>query len=120
MLFERCHTKARMRSIKRHIKYFNFRSKVQLNHPYIVDAYWVIENKLLVCLDMLTPCRGGQCFHNRSGPHAHGQHLGSWGWLFDDEIDDALSFELSVCDKDSKEYSVAHPIVRHIVLYFPS
>ena len=33
MLFERCHSKNRKRFIKQHIKYFNFRSKVQLNHP---------------------------------------------------------------------------------------
>ena len=28
-----CHTKIRKRSINQHIKYFNFRSKVQLDHP---------------------------------------------------------------------------------------
>ena len=33
MLFERCHTKNRKRSVKQHIKYFNFRSKVLLDHP---------------------------------------------------------------------------------------
>ena len=33
MLFERCHTKNRKGSIKQHIQYFNFRSKVQLDHP---------------------------------------------------------------------------------------
>ena len=33
MLFERCHTKNRMRSIKQHIKYFHFLSKIQLDHP---------------------------------------------------------------------------------------
>ena len=33
MLFERCHTKNRKRSIKQHIKYFSFRSCVQLDHP---------------------------------------------------------------------------------------
>ena len=32
MLFER-HTKNRKRSLKQHIKYFNFRSKIQLDHP---------------------------------------------------------------------------------------
>ena len=37
MLFERRHTENRMRSIKQHIKYFNSRSKVQLDHP--VDTY---------------------------------------------------------------------------------
>ena len=30
-MFVRCHTKNRMRSIKQHINYFNFRSKVQLD-----------------------------------------------------------------------------------------
>ena len=33
MLFERCHTKNRVRSLKQHIKYFNFRGNVQLDHP---------------------------------------------------------------------------------------
>ena len=33
MQFERCHTRNRKRSIKQHIKYFNFRSQVQLDHP---------------------------------------------------------------------------------------
>ena len=32
MLFERSRTKNRKKSIKQHRKYFNFRSKVQLNH----------------------------------------------------------------------------------------
>ena len=42
MLFERCHTKNGKRSIKQHIKYFNFRGKVQLDHP--------VELTLEVCL----------------------------------------------------------------------
>ena len=33
MLFGRCHTKNQKRSLKRHIKHFNFRSKIQLDHP---------------------------------------------------------------------------------------
>ena len=33
MLFERCHNKLRKRSLKQHIKYFNFRSNIQLDHP---------------------------------------------------------------------------------------
>ena len=33
LLFERCLTKFRKRSIKQHIKYFNFRSLVQLERP---------------------------------------------------------------------------------------
>ena len=33
MLSEGCHTKNRKRSSKQHIKYFNFRSKIQLDNP---------------------------------------------------------------------------------------
>ena len=33
MLSERCHTKDRKSSIKQHIRYFNFRSKIHLDHP---------------------------------------------------------------------------------------
>ena len=33
MLFERCHTKDRKRSLKQHIRYFNFRNKTHLDHP---------------------------------------------------------------------------------------
>ena len=33
MLFEGCYTKYRKISLKYHIKYLNFRSKIQLNHP---------------------------------------------------------------------------------------
>ena len=33
MLFERCPTKYRKRSIKQHITYFNFRSNIQSDHP---------------------------------------------------------------------------------------
>ena len=33
MLFERCHSENRERSLKEHIKYFYFRSKIQLGHP---------------------------------------------------------------------------------------
>ena len=33
MLFEKCRTKNRKRSIKQHMNYFNFRSKIQLDHP---------------------------------------------------------------------------------------
>ena len=33
MLFERCHTKNRKIALKHHIRYFNFRSKFQLDHP---------------------------------------------------------------------------------------
>ena len=32
-LFERCDTKNRKQSLKHHIKYFNFRSQIQLDHP---------------------------------------------------------------------------------------
>ena len=37
MLFERCHTINRKISIKQHPKYFNFRSKIQLDHT-VQDA----------------------------------------------------------------------------------
>ena len=33
MLFERYHTENRKKSLKQRIKYFNFRSKIHLNHP---------------------------------------------------------------------------------------
>ena len=33
MLFERCHTRNRKRSLKQNKEYFNFRSKIQLDHP---------------------------------------------------------------------------------------
>ena len=33
MLFERCHTKNRKRSIKKNMKYFHFRCQVQLDQP---------------------------------------------------------------------------------------
>ena len=35
MLFERFHTKNIKRSLKQHIKYFNFRSKAELDHPVL-------------------------------------------------------------------------------------
>ena len=34
-MFERCQTKNLKRSLKQHIKYFNFRSKVQLDRPVL-------------------------------------------------------------------------------------
>ena len=33
MLFERCHSKNSVKSIKQHIKYFNLRSKMQPDPP---------------------------------------------------------------------------------------
>ena len=33
MLFERCYTENRKRSLKHYMKYFDFRSKIQLDHP---------------------------------------------------------------------------------------
>ena len=33
MMFDRCHTKNVKRFLKQHIKYFNFRSKIQLDQP---------------------------------------------------------------------------------------
>ena len=40
-MFERWHTKNRKRDLKQHIKYFNFRSKILLDHPiksYALDV----------------------------------------------------------------------------------
>ena len=39
-MFERCHTKHRNISIKQHIKYFNFRSKIQFDHPVRSRCCW--------------------------------------------------------------------------------
>ena len=33
VLFERGHNKIRKRDLKQHLKYFNFRSKIQFDHP---------------------------------------------------------------------------------------
>ena len=38
MLFDRCHTKNRKKSLKQHTKHFNFRSKIQLDHTVQVLA----------------------------------------------------------------------------------
>ena len=38
-LFDRWHTENRNRSLKQHILYFNFRSKIQLAHPECVLMY---------------------------------------------------------------------------------
>ena len=35
MLFERCFTKNRKRDLKQHVKYFNFRSITQFDHPVV-------------------------------------------------------------------------------------
>ena len=50
MLFDRCHTKNRKRSIKQHIKYLNFWSKVLLDHPVLWAVEWngsVVGNRCL-------------------------------------------------------------------------
>ena len=51
MLFERCHNKNRKRYmyLKQRIKYFNFRSKVQLDHPIGTQHVWRIEDNKYVC-----------------------------------------------------------------------
>ena len=36
MVFERCHIKNRMRSLKLHLQYINFRRKIQLDHPVLI------------------------------------------------------------------------------------
>ena len=38
MLVERCHTKIKKSSLKQHIKYFNFMSKIQLD--FISGHHW--------------------------------------------------------------------------------
>ena len=50
MLFERCHNKNRKRYmyLKQRIKYFNFRSKVQLDHPIGTQHVWRIEDNTYV------------------------------------------------------------------------
>ena len=47
MLFERCHTKNRIKYIKQLIKYFNFRCNVQLDHPVRGQVYrgWSISDQ---------------------------------------------------------------------------
>ena len=37
MMFERCHTKHRKKSLKQHITYLNFRTKIQLDHPVVLS-----------------------------------------------------------------------------------
>ena len=37
MLFERCHTKNRKKSVKHHLKYFNFWCKIQSDQPLDMD-----------------------------------------------------------------------------------
>ena len=36
MLFDRYHTEFRKRSFKKHINYFNFRSKIQMDQPVLL------------------------------------------------------------------------------------
>ena len=38
MMFERCETKNRKRSFRQHLKYINFRSRIQLDHPVSVTV----------------------------------------------------------------------------------
>ena len=40
-LFDRCHTRNRKRSLKQNKEYFNFRSKIQLDHPVQGYSTWV-------------------------------------------------------------------------------
>ena len=42
LLFDRCHSKTRKRSIKQHIKYFKFRSFVQLDQPVVRGATFTV------------------------------------------------------------------------------
>ena len=47
MLFERCHTKIlkiKTGSLKQFLKYFNFWSKIQLEHPVRVKEQEVVES----------------------------------------------------------------------------
>ena len=50
MLLERFHTKNRKRLLQQHLKYFNFRSKIQLDHPVhvlhpLVRLLWVLQEE---------------------------------------------------------------------------
>ena len=49
MLFERCHTTNNVGRdlLKQHIKYFNFRSKIQLDHPVLYCEYIVKSHNFL-------------------------------------------------------------------------
>ena len=50
-VFERCNCKNKKISIKQHIKYFNFRSIIPLDHPVVVDAiYGVLNLKMAVAV----------------------------------------------------------------------
>ena len=40
MLFERWHITNRKRSLKQHVKYFNSRIKIQLDHPVVCKFLW--------------------------------------------------------------------------------
>ena len=77
MLFEGCHTKDRKRSLRQHVKYFNFRSKIQLDHPVdgagvgaIGEARGSVRGPLLVkspeILYIVPRSSSAQIFH-RSG-----------------------------------------------------
>ena len=45
ILFERCPTKNRKTSLKQHIKYFNLRNKIQLDHSVCVEpGTWGQQN----------------------------------------------------------------------------
>ena len=50
MLFERCHTKKGRISLKHHIKYFNFRSKIKLDHPVVRAS--AISNSSVIFRDI--------------------------------------------------------------------
>ena len=47
MLLERCHTENREGAIKRHIQYFNFRSKIQLDLSVHVSHGWPHLHRLM-------------------------------------------------------------------------
>ena len=65
-VFEKCHAKNRNKYITQHIKYFNFRSKVQLDNPCTYGTY---SFRLTCGLSRL------QNFGNRSGESCVGKMI---------------------------------------------
>ena len=62
MLFERCHTKNRKRSLKLVIKYFNFRNRIQLkllNHP----VQGCPKRLVLGCVNPMSGCSSAILAH---------------------------------------------------------
>ena len=71
MLFERCHTNNRKRSLRQHVKYFNLRSKILLDHPVHIYITWVIHldsslqalSAVQIVLAITFCCQSGKASH---------------------------------------------------------